>query len=72
MHIRNVHSESTNVVCGGCSKRFKNKESLRVHKIKYCRDPIDKTGSPVVVADAPAAQWETQKEEKNKQFIKKY
>ena len=38
MHIRNVHSEPTNVVCGGCSKRFKNKESLRVHKIKYCRD----------------------------------
>jgi len=38
MHIRNVHSEPTNVVCGGCSKKFKNKESLRVHKIKYCRD----------------------------------
>jgi len=38
MHIKNVHSEPTNVVCGGCSKKFKNKESLRVHKIKYCRE----------------------------------
>ena len=38
MHIRNVHSEPTNVVCPRCSKKFKNKESLRVHKIKYCRD----------------------------------
>merc|ERR1712020_453055 len=39
MHIKNVHSEPTNIVCIGCSKKFKNKESLRVHKIKYCRDP---------------------------------
>jgi len=38
MHIKNVHSEPTNVVCKGCSKKFKNKESLRVHKIKYCRE----------------------------------
>ena len=45
MHIRNVHSEPTNVVCGGCSKRFKNKESLRVHKIKYCRDVDTKSGN---------------------------
>ena len=51
MHIRNVHSESTNVVCGGCSKRFKNKESLRVHRIKYCRD-VDKVGSPIVAENA--------------------
>lgn len=45
MHIRNVHSEPTNVVCGGCSKRFKNKESLRVHKIKYCRDEPKPAGA---------------------------
>ena len=45
MHIKNVHSEPTNVVCKGCSKKFKNKESLRVHKIKYCRDP--EAGGPV-------------------------
>merc|ERR1711974_148578 len=38
MHIKNVHSESSNVVCPRCAKKFKNKESLRVHKIKYCRD----------------------------------
>ena len=38
MHIKNVHSEPTNVVCPRCAKKFKNKESLRVHRIKYCRD----------------------------------
>jgi hypothetical protein len=37
-HIKNVHSEPSNVQCGGCKKKFKNKESLRVHKIKYCKD----------------------------------
>ena len=47
MHIKNVHSEPTNIVCKGCSKKFKNKESLRVHKIKYCRDTITGTGSSV-------------------------
>ena len=38
MHIKNVHSEPANVTCPRCAKKFKNKESLRVHKIKYCRD----------------------------------
>ena len=46
MHIKNVHSEPTNVVCKGCTKKFKNKESLRVHKIKYCRDPENAGGLP--------------------------
>ena len=43
MHIKNVHSEPTNVVCPRCAKKFKNKESLRVHRIKYCRD-LNATG----------------------------
>ena len=52
MHIKNVHSEPTNVVCKGCTKKFKNKESLRVHKIKYCRDPESAGGlsSPATAA----------------------
>jgi len=52
MHIKNVHSEPTNVVCKGCTKKFKNKESLRVHKIKYCRDPESAGGLPGAPATA--------------------